>query len=123
MSVCGFSYPRRRPPSGRRGPGNACTRRPAERRWRHRAETPILAGVTATAGGIVVTGDMNGNLLVLDARTGRLVHSAATGAPIGAGIVTYSVRGRQYIAAAGGTISPIWPLPEATSRVTVFGLR
>src|SRR5688500_15387825 len=88
----------------------------------YRAETPILAGVTATTGGIVVTGDMNRTLLVLDARTGRLVHSAATGAAIGAGIVTYSVRGRQYIAAAGGTISPIWPLPEATSRVTVFSL-
>ncbi|MGH7444026.1 MAG: pyrroloquinoline quinone-dependent dehydrogenase [Longimicrobiales bacterium] len=92
-------------------------------RWKYRADTPILAGITATAGGIVVTGDMNGDLLVFDAATGELVHRAETGAAMGAGNVTYAVDDQQYIAAAGGSISPIWPLPEATSRVTVFGLR
>lgn len=91
-------------------------------RWRYQARTPILAGVTATAGGVVLTGDMNGRLIVLDAQTGNVVRELDTGAPIGAGVVTYQVAGRQYIAVAGGTISPIWPLPPATSRVTVFRL-
>lgn len=92
-------------------------------RWRHQARTPILAGVTATAGGIVMTGDMEGRLIILDAQSGRVVHEAETGAPTGAGIVTYDVDGRQYIAVAGGSISPIWPLEKATSRVTIFRLR
>ncbi|HEY0303573.1 MAG TPA: PQQ-binding-like beta-propeller repeat protein, partial [Longimicrobiales bacterium] len=92
-------------------------------RWRYQAATPILAGVTTTAGGIVLTGDMNGNLIVLDAATGVVVHQVQTGAPIGAGVITYDVGGRQYIAVAGGSISPIWPLEPATSRVTIFRLR
>ncbi|HEX6587944.1 MAG TPA: PQQ-binding-like beta-propeller repeat protein [Longimicrobiales bacterium] len=93
-----------------------------EIRWRYQADTPILAGVTTTAGGIVMTGDMNGKLIVLDATTGRELFEGDTGAPTGAGIVTYQAGGRQYIAVAGGSISPIWPLEPATSRVTIFGL-
>jgi alcohol dehydrogenase (cytochrome c) len=91
--------------------------------WKHRVETPVLAAVTTTAGNLVLTGDMNGNLIVLDARTGTRVYRGSTGAPIGGGVITYDVGGRQYIAVAGGSISPIWPLPEATSRITVFALR
>lgn len=89
-------------------------------RWRHQTRTPILAGVTATAGGVVMTGDMDGRLILLDAATGRVLHEADTSAPIGGGIVTYEVGGRQFIAVAGGSISPVWPLPKATSRVTIY---
>jgi alcohol dehydrogenase (cytochrome c) len=91
-------------------------------RWRYQAKTPILAAVATTAGGIVITGDMNGKLFVLNAATARLLRETDIGAPTGAGIITYLAGGRQYIAAAGGSISPIWPLAPATSRVTVFGL-
>lgn len=91
-----------------------------EIRWRYQTRTPILAGVTATAGGVVITGDMEGRLILLDAATGRVLHEVNTGAPMGAGIITYEVDGAQYIAVAGGSISPVWPLPAATSRVTVF---
>ena len=66
---------------------------------------------------------MDGRLIILDARTGGVLREIDTGAPIGAGIVTYDVGGTQYVAVAGGTISPIWPLPPATSRVTIFRLR
>lgn len=92
-------------------------------RWRHQTRTPILAGVTTTAGGLVLTGDMDGRLLVLDAQSGKVVRELETGAPIGAGVITYEAGGQEYIAVAGGTISPIWPLPPATSRVTIFRLR
>ena len=92
-------------------------------RWKYQARTPILAGVTATAGGVLLTGDMDGRLIVLDVGTGRVAREMETGAPIGGGVITYEVGGRQFIAVAGGSISPIWPLPEATSRVTVFRLR
>ena len=92
-------------------------------RWKYQARTPILAGVTEPAGGIVITGDMTGRLIVLDAQSGKVVQEVETGAPMGGGIITYQTGGRQYIAAAGGSISPIWPLEPATSRVTVFRLR
>jgi alcohol dehydrogenase (cytochrome c) len=92
-------------------------------RWKHQTRTPILAGVTATAGGVVLTGDMDGRLIVLDGASGRVLNEISTGAPIGGGVITYEVGGRQYIAVAGGSISPIWPLEAASSRVTIFRLR
>ena len=92
-------------------------------RWRYQAQNPILGGVTATAGGLVLTGDVGGHLLLLDGASGRVVREIDTGAPIGGGVMTYEAGGHQYIAVAGGTVSPIWPLPTATSRVTIYGLR
>jgi alcohol dehydrogenase (cytochrome c) len=66
---------------------------------------------------------MNGYLLILDAKTGERLHRVSAGAPIGGGVITYDVGGRQYIAVAAGSISPIWPLDPATARVRVFGIR
>ena len=91
-------------------------------RWRYQASSPILAGITATAGGVVLGADVEGHLLILDGASGRVVKEIDTGAPIGAGIITYEAGGYQYIAVAGGTVSPIWPLPAATSRVTIYRL-
>ena len=46
---------------------------------------------------------LDGRLILLDALTGQVAHEVNTGAPIGAGVVTYEVGGRQYIAVAGGS--------------------
>lgn len=92
-------------------------------RWKYRAATPILAGVTATGGNIVMTGDMNGNLIVLDGSNGNVLYQNDVGAAIGGGVITYDVGGRQYIAVNAGSISPIWPLPERTSRLAIYALR
>ena len=92
-------------------------------RWRYQAHSPILAGITATAGGLVLAADVEGHLLLLDGATGRVIKEIDTGAPSGAGVITYEAGGHQYIAVAGGTVSPIWPLPTASSRVTIYALR
>jgi alcohol dehydrogenase (cytochrome c) len=61
--------------------------------------------VTPTAGGVTFTGDLAGNLLVFDSKTGALVHKAATGGALAGGVVTYELAGRQYVAFASGNIS------------------
>src|SRR5439155_17886494 len=38
-------------------------------RWRYRSAKPMVAGVTATAGGLVFTGELTGDFLALDAET------------------------------------------------------
>ena len=91
-------------------------------RWRYQAGSPILAAITATAGGVVLAADVEGHLLVLDGASGRVLKEIDTGAPSGAGVITYEAGGHQYVAIAGGTVSPIWPLPTATSRVTIYRL-
>src|SRR6185437_7030274 len=43
-------------------------------RWKYHTEKPVVAGVTPTAGGVIFTGDLNGNFLVFNSKTGELVH-------------------------------------------------
>jgi alcohol dehydrogenase (cytochrome c) len=42
----------------------------------------MIAGVTATAGDVVFTGDLDGNFLVFDAGDGRKLYSFNTGGPM-----------------------------------------
>jgi alcohol dehydrogenase (cytochrome c) len=74
-------------------------------RWKYRAEKPVLAGVTPTAGGVTFTGDLAGNLLVFNSKTGDVVHKAKTGGAMAGGVVTYELGGKQYLAFASGNIS------------------
>jgi len=74
-------------------------------RWRYHAEKPVVAGVTPTAGGVTLTGDLAGNLLVFNSKTGELVRKLETGGALAGGVVTYEVRGRQYVAVSSGNVS------------------
>jgi alcohol dehydrogenase (cytochrome c) len=76
-----------------------------EVRWKYHAEKPVVAGVTPTAGGVTFTGDLAGNLLVFNSKTGELVHKAQTGGAMAGGVVTYEAGGRQHVAFASGNVS------------------
>jgi alcohol dehydrogenase (cytochrome c) len=65
----------------------------------------VVAGITPTAGGITFAGDLAGNFLVFDSKSGRVLHQAAAGGAMAGGVVTYEVAGRQYVAFAAGNIS------------------
>jgi alcohol dehydrogenase (cytochrome c) len=54
--------------------------------------------VLATAGGIVFAASHDGNLIALDATTGRDLWHYQTGAEIRSSPISYSVDGRQYVA-------------------------
>jgi alcohol dehydrogenase (cytochrome c) len=74
-------------------------------RWRYHADGPVAAGITPTAGGLVLTGDMNGNLLALDAANGSVLLKRPTGGALAGGVITYALNGRQYVAIASGNVS------------------
>jgi PQQ-dependent dehydrogenase (methanol/ethanol family) len=74
-------------------------------RWKYHAEKPVIAGVTPTAGGVTFTGDLAGNLLVFNSKTGEVVHKAKAGGAMAGGVVTYESGGKQYLAFASGNIS------------------
>ncbi|MFN7928726.1 MAG: PQQ-binding-like beta-propeller repeat protein [Blastocatellia bacterium] len=57
-------------------------------------------GVVATAGGVVFASSNDGNLIALDARTGKYLWHYYTGARIIASPITYAVNGKQYVAIA-----------------------
>ncbi len=75
-------------------------------RWKYHSDTPVLGGVTPTAGGIVMTGDNAGNFLVFDSDNGKLLRKEPTGGAIAGGVVTYWRGGRQYVAFTSGNVSP-----------------
>ena len=71
-------------------------------RWRFEMVTPTAAGMLATAGGLVFTGDGQGYLVALDARTGKPLWHFQTGGRIIAPPITYTLNGKQQIAIAAG---------------------
>lgn len=91
-------------------------------KWKYESPKPMLAAVTTTASGLVFTGELTGHLLALDARDGSVLYRADVGAPVHAGLITYAVGGKQYVAVATGATTSFWRVPSASSRVTVFSL-
>jgi alcohol dehydrogenase (cytochrome c) len=88
-------------------------------RWRYRSSKPMLAAVTTTAGDLVFTGEVTGDFLALDARSGDVVYRFNTGGPIGGGVVSYAVGGRQYVATTSGQPSSFW-VNEYPGSATIF---
>ena len=69
------------------------------------------AGVLATAGGLVFTGDSEGYVIALDARSGKPLWHFNTGAGVRAPPISYTFRGKQYIAVAAGPNMLTFKLP------------
>ena len=92
-------------------------------KWRYRSSRPVVAAVTATAGGLVFAGELTGDMVALDALTGEVRFRHFTGGQVGGGVVTYESGGRQYVAVASGTTSAYWAdrFPGSPT-ITVFAL-
>ena len=60
-------------------------------RWEFRQFSGAWAGVTATAGGLVFSGDGQGNFIALDAESGRDLWHVPLGAPIRTAAISYAV--------------------------------
>jgi alcohol dehydrogenase (cytochrome c) len=94
--------------------------------WRYDAAKPLVAGVTATAGDLVFTGELTGDLLALDARSGKVLLRRELDGPAAGGVVTYSAHGVQNVAVVSGFVG-VYNLaaPEiggGNTTVTVFRL-
>jgi alcohol dehydrogenase (cytochrome c) len=72
-------------------------------KWEFRLVTPPWAGVLSTAGGLVFSGDMEGNFFALDAANGKPLWRLQTGGPIVANPITYMNEGKQFVAIAAGS--------------------
>jgi alcohol dehydrogenase (cytochrome c) len=90
--------------------------------WRYASPRPLVAAVTATAAGLVFTGELTGDLVALDAETGRELWRFNTGGPMSGGIATYEVDGRQYVAAVSGAVGGVWQADPGSATVVVLAL-
>jgi alcohol dehydrogenase (cytochrome c) len=90
--------------------------------WQYKSMSPMLAGVTPTAGGVVFTGDMGGNVLALDSATGKLLFKDKTQGSIAGGVVTYGVNNKQYVVATSGNISRLTWGTQGKPSLVVYSL-
>jgi alcohol dehydrogenase (cytochrome c) len=73
-----------------------------KRAWSVPYKYVLMASILATAGGLVLTGNPEGEFFALDAASGTKLWSYQTGAGNRGSPVSYSVNGRQYIATPTG---------------------
>jgi alcohol dehydrogenase (cytochrome c) len=91
--------------------------------WQRHLPSPVLGGITPTAGGVVFAADMAGNVYALDDASGNTVWQAKARGAVGGGIVSYSnSQGKQRVAVAAGMVSPIWPTSKVNAEVIVYGI-
>jgi alcohol dehydrogenase (cytochrome c) len=91
--------------------------------WKFRSPRPMVAAVTSTAGQVLFAGELTGDFVALDARSGDVLYRFYTGGPMGGGVVTYAVGGRQYVAAASGSPSSYWvDRNPGSPTIVVFAL-
>jgi alcohol dehydrogenase (cytochrome c) len=91
--------------------------------WSVHRKDPVLAAVTPTAGGLLLTGDMGGSFLALDAQDGHVLYEFSTGGPVAAGISVYAVAGREYIAVPSGSSSRDAASATAAATLIVFSVQ
>jgi quinohemoprotein ethanol dehydrogenase len=104
--------------------------------WEHVTSSGMRGydgGVLSTAGNLVLQGRGNGDLVVYQADTGKILDTIETGSHIMAAPMTYQIGGTQYIAVqtgyggAGISVGPIPPNSAALkydneNRIVVFKL-
>jgi alcohol dehydrogenase (cytochrome c) len=74
-------------------------------RWQVKTPEPMIGGILATAGGLVFTGEGNGQFKAYDAETGAALWKFQAGAGVNAPPSSYTVDGKQYIVVgAGGNV-------------------
>jgi alcohol dehydrogenase (cytochrome c) len=80
-------------------------------KWELKHLSPSWSGVLSTAGGLVFTGDAEGNFMALDAASGKILWHFQCGASVYASPMSYAMAGRQYVAIAAGTTLFAFGLP------------
>jgi glucose dehydrogenase len=66
--------------------------------WQYKSPRPMYGGALATAGGIVFAGEMTGDFIAFDAKTGRKIWTYPMGAGVCTPPITYRIKGVQYVA-------------------------
>jgi len=80
-------------------------------KWELKHLSPSWSGVLSTAGGLVFTGDAEGNFMALDAASGKILWHFQCGASVYASPMSYAIDGKQYVAVAAGATLFAFGLP------------
>jgi len=90
--------------------------------WRLETPAPMLANVTATAGGITFAADLAGTLYAVDSRSGAVLLRHALGSSAGGGLLSYALGTTQYVAAVHGPVSAFFGGGKGTTKLSLLAL-
>jgi len=80
-------------------------------KWEFRHTSPSWSGTLSTAGGLVFTGDSEGNFIALDATSGKPLWHFQTGSAVYAAPMAFALDGKEYISIAAGSSLYAFALP------------
>ena len=80
-------------------------------KWEWKHPSPTWSGVLSTAGGLVFTGDAEGNFIALDAASGKPLWHFQAGGSVYSSPMAFAVDGKQYVAVAAGSALFAFGLP------------
>jgi alcohol dehydrogenase (cytochrome c) len=72
-------------------------------KWQFEHNSPTWSGVLSTAGGLVFSGDAEGNFIAFDATSGKAVWHFQMGGAVYAAPMAFAVDGKEYVAIAAGS--------------------
>jgi alcohol dehydrogenase (cytochrome c) len=98
----GAEFPTKEGPGGFNGELIAWDPVASKKVWGIKSDLPFNGGTLSTGGNLVFWGDLHGDFKAIDAKSGKVVWSKNLGSGIGAGPITYSVNGKQYVAVVVG---------------------
>jgi len=82
-----------------------------EIKWTFEHTSPTWSGVLSTAGGLVFSGDAEGNFIAFDAATGKPLWHFQMGGAVYAAPMAFAVDGKEYAAIAAGSAVYAFGLP------------
>jgi alcohol dehydrogenase (cytochrome c) len=90
--------------------------------WQYHTESQVQAGLVPTKSGLLFGGDSNGNLFAFDGKSGSVLRRIDVKGALNNGLISYEVKGEQYVAAAVGGITENPHTVAGPLRVSIFGL-
>jgi alcohol dehydrogenase (cytochrome c) len=80
-------------------------------KWKFQHTSPTWSGVLSTAGGLVFSGDAEGNFIAFDAASGKPLWHFQMGGAVYAAPMAFAVDGKEYVAVAAGSSVYAFGLP------------
>jgi|HubBroStandDraft_1064217.scaffolds.fasta_scaffold04312_6 alcohol dehydrogenase (cytochrome c) len=82
-----------------------------EIKWKFDHTSPTWSGVLSTAGGLVFSGDAEGNFIAFEAKAGKPLWHFQMGGAVYAAPMAFAVDGKEYVAIAAGSAVYAFGLP------------
>ena len=80
-------------------------------KWKFEHTSPTWSGVLSTAGGLVFSGDAEGNFIAFDAESGKPIWHFQMGGAVYAAPMAFAVDGKEYLTIAAGSAIYTFGLP------------